>query len=159
MRSCACAGTDQWREVARSKMENRKIGKQSTMGSRTAYLWKLASYSWWMMVITLSLLISNSSDIHHKDSQRLFKSICRTRSLLSVVTLVESRPECGSSSTVFFPFRKRLNRSHMHFLLIKPIAYASVPYIWTIITYVSEAVFLDLQQNSMFISCPISIWR
>ena len=62
------------------------------------------------MLCTVPLLMPNSSAINHKVTRRSCASICRTRSIMSGVLLVDGRPERGSSSVVSFPSRKRLNR-------------------------------------------------
>lgn len=66
--------------------------------------------SLWMMVLTLSLLIPNSSAIHHGDNWQFYNSICCTHSMLSLITLIEDWPKCSSPSMISFPSWKCLNQ-------------------------------------------------
>ena len=47
--------------------------------------------------------MSPVSNTHCKCNLRLFKSICKTRSMLSVVTLVESRSQCVIQVILYLP--------------------------------------------------------
>ena len=77
----------------------------SLCGTNREQIFPLPTHSQ-MMVCTVSLLMLNFSAINRKVTHRSCASICRTRSIMSAVLLVDGKPKRGSSSVVSFPSRK-----------------------------------------------------